>query len=117
MQPGQSYAFVPEVVHLISLAAGEGPSLVRKSAYGTIINLLQSLYTARPEDGESEIKQLINDCSLSENLKLFGLQRETLTSEYVKLDCVDEKIALNTHERLVQFLIRVLEVSAGSQGV
>ena len=108
---------MPEVVHLVSLVAGQGPSLVRKSAYGTIINLLQSLYTARPEDGESEIKQLINECSLPETLKLFGLQRETPTSEYIKLDPLDEKHALDTHEHLVQFLIRVLDVSAGSQGV
>jgi len=108
---------VPEVVHLVSLVAGEGPILVRKSAYGTIINLLQSLYTARPEDGESEIKQLISDCSLPENLKLFGLQRERLTSEYAKLDTSDEKNALDIHESLVQLLIRVLDVSAGSQGV
>ena len=97
--------------------AGEGPTLVRKSAYGTIINLLQSLYTARPEDGESEIKQLINDFSHPDNLKLFGLQRETPSSEYINLDTLDEKHALDTHEHLVQLLTRVLDVAAGSQGV
>lgn len=115
--PGQSYTFVPEVVHLVSLVAGEGPTLVRKSAYGTIINLLQCLYTARPEDGESEIRQLINDFSLPENLKVFGLQRETLTSDYVSLGSLDEKNALDTQERLVRLLIRVINVSAGSEGV
>ena len=55
-QPGQSYTLVPEVVHLVSLVVGEGPILVRKSAYGTIINLLPSLYLSWPEDSESEIK-------------------------------------------------------------
>ena len=108
---------VPEVVHLVSLVAGEGPILVRKSAYGTIINLLQSLYIARPEDSESEIKQLLNDFTLPENLKLFGLQRETPTSPYTAVESVDEKSALDTHERLVQLLIRVLDTSAGNQGV
>lgn len=116
-QPGQSYTLVPEVVHLVSLVAGEGPILVRKSAYGTVINLLQSLYIARPEDSESEIKQLINDFTLPENLKLFGLQRETPTSGYTNFDCVDDKTALDTHERLVQLLICVLDTSAGNQGV
>jgi neurofibromin 1 len=101
----------------VSLVAGEGPTIVRKSVYGTIINLLQSLYIARPEDGESEIKQLIADCTLPENLKLFGLQRETPTSEYISLDLLDEKNALDLHEHLVQLLIRVLDASAGSQGV
>ena len=116
-QPGQTYTLVPEVVHLVSLVAGEGPMLVRKSVYGTVINLLQSLYIARPEDGDSEIKQLINYCALPENLKLFGLLRETPTCEYTIVDPLSEKITLDTHERLVQLLIRVLEVSAGNQGM
>jgi hypothetical protein len=107
---------VPEVVHLVSLVAGEGPTLVRKSAYGTIINLLQSLHTARPDEGESEIKQLMDDCSLPKNLKLFGLQRETPTSEYINLDHLDDKSALDSHECLLQLLVRVLDVSAGNQG-
>ena len=108
-QPGQSHALVPEVIHLVSPVAGEGLILVRKSAYGTVINLLQSLYIARPGDSESEIKQrVINGSTLPENLKLFGLQRETPTSGYTNLDSVDEKNALDARERLVQLLIRVL---------
>jgi neurofibromin 1 len=101
----------------VSLIAGQGPTLVRKSGYGIIINLLQSLYIARPEEGESEIKHLINDLGLAENLKLFGLQRETPTSDYINFDPVDEKHALDIHEHLVEVLVRVLNVSAGNQGM
>ena len=119
---GQTYVFVPEVVHLVSLVAGEGATLVRKSVYGTIMNLLQSLYTSRPEDNTvTELKQLIDDCILPETLKLFGLRREKPTSEYTsfdlsKVDVSYEKNVLDTHERLVQLLIRLLEVSAGTRG-
>jgi len=101
----------------VSLVAGEGPTLVRKSVYGTIVNLLQSLYIARPEDGDTELKQLINDCMLPETLKLFGLQRETSTSEYISTEISNEKNALVIHERLVNLLVRLLEAAAGTQGL
>jgi neurofibromin 1 len=116
-QPGNNYVYVPEIVHLVSLVAGEGPTLVRKSVYGIIMNLLQSLYIARPDDStEPKLMQLINDCTLPENLKLFGLQRETPTSEYTNLDPLNDKDSLDINEDLVKLLIRILTDSAGSPG-
>jgi len=116
-QAGNNYIYVPEIVHLVSLVAGEGPTLVRKSVYGIIINLLQSLYISRPDDStEPKLMQLINDYTLPENLKLFGLQRETPTSEYTNLDPLNDKESLDVNENLVQQLIRLLTVAAGSPG-
>lgn len=104
-------------MHLVSLVAGEGPALVRKSVYGIIMNLLQSLYISRPDDStEPELMQLINDCTLPENLKSFGLQRGTPTSEYTNLEPADDKESLDINERLVQLLVRLLTVAAGSPG-
>jgi len=86
------------------------------------MNLLQSLYSSRPDDGtEAGLKQLIDDCMLPETLKLFGLKREKLTSEYAtfdpsKLEISNEKNVLDMHERFAQLLIRLLEVSAGTRG-
>jgi hypothetical protein len=56
---------VSKAVHPVSLPAGERSALVRKSVYGTIINLLQPLHTAWPEDSDSEIKQPTAACTLS----------------------------------------------------
>ncbi|KAF8165773.1 hypothetical protein B0H34DRAFT_794124 [Crassisporium funariophilum] len=117
-QPGHNYLYVPEIVHLVSLVAGEGPSLVRKSVYGIVMNLLQSLYIARPDDStEPDIMRLINDCTLPENLRLFGLRRPTPTSEYTNLDPINDKESLDTQEGLTQLLIRILNVTAGSNGL
>jgi len=81
------------------------------------MNLLQSLYISRPDDStEAKLMELINDCTLPENLKLFGLQRETPTSEYTNLDPLNDKESLDVNEGLVQLLIRILTVSAGSPG-
>jgi len=116
-QAGITYLYVPEILHLVCLTAGEGPSLVRKSAYGTVVNLLQSLYIARQDDStEPGIMQLINECSLPETLKLFGLKRETPTGEYFNFDSSNERTQLDLGEQLIQFLIRIVDVSAGTRG-
>lgn len=115
---GQSYLYVPEIIHLVSLVAGEGPSLVRKSVYGIIMNLLQSLYLSRPDDRtEPELMLLINDCTLPENLRLFGLRRESLSAEYSNTELSSEKATLDTQERLTQLLLRIMTVSAESTGM
>ncbi|CAA7259350.1 unnamed protein product [Cyclocybe aegerita] len=117
-QSGHNYLYVPEIVHLVSLTAAEGPSLVRKSVYGIIMNLLQSLYIARPDDStEPGLIQLTNDCTSAETLRLFGLRRETPTSEYTNIDPVNEKDCLDAQEQLAQLLIRILNVSAGTIGL
>jgi hypothetical protein len=115
---GQSYLYVPEIIHLVSLIAGEGHSLIRKSVYGIIMNLLQSLYLSRPDDRtEPELMRLINDCSLPENLGLFGLQRESLSSRYSNTESGSEKATLDAQEKLTQLLLRIMTVSAGSTGM
>ena len=111
----QSYLYVPEIIHLVSLVAGEGHSFVRKSVYGMIINLLQSLYISRPDDtSEPEIMRLINDCTLPENLQLFGLRRETSTAEYSNVDSCGEKAFLDRQEKLLQLLLRIMTVAVGN---
>jgi hypothetical protein len=115
---GQSYLYVPEIIHLVSLVAGEGHSVVRKSVYGIIMNLLQSLYLSRPDDRtEPELMRLINDCSQPENLRLFGLRREYLSAEYSNTELGNEKATLDTQEELTQLLLRIMTVSAGSTGM
>ncbi|PPQ78909.1 hypothetical protein CVT25_002369 [Psilocybe cyanescens] len=116
---GVNYLYVPELIHLVSLVAGEGPALVRKSVFGIIVNLLQSLYIARHDNGPEEqaLMQLINDCSLPSTLKLFGLRRETPASEYINNDLINDKDILDNQERLVQFLIRILSITSGTPGL
>ena len=80
-----------------------------------VINLLQSLYISRLDDStEPEIMRLVNDCTLPENLQLFGLRRDTPTAEYSNLEASGEKALLDRHEKLAQFLLRIVTVTAGS---
>ena len=82
------------------------------------MNLLQSLYISRPDDRtEPELMRLINDCTLPEYLKLFGLRRETPTAEYSNVELSGEKASLDTQEKLTQLLLRIMTVTAGSTGM
>jgi neurofibromin 1 len=102
----------------VTLTVGEGPALVRKSVYGIIINLLQALYLSRTDDiSAPEVLRLIDDCSTPATLKLFGLMRETPTSEYTKYDAPSDKEHLDNMEAFVQLLMRIGEVASGSRGI
>lgn len=109
--------YVPEIIHLVTIVAGFGPALVRKSVYGIIMNLLQSLYVSNTEGSRTDLLQLITECTHPATLYLFGLRRETPTSEYTSVDPANDKDALDTQERLIDFLVRILETTSGSNGV
>ncbi|KAG6919754.1 hypothetical protein DXG01_001588 [Tephrocybe rancida] len=117
-QAGCDQLYVPEIIHNVTLTAGCGPPLVRKSVYGIIMNLLQALYISRTEESVGpELLELINDCTTPAKLRLFGLKRETSTSEYTNCDPSSDKENLDTQEELTQFLVKIMEVGSGSKGL
>jgi neurofibromin 1 len=115
--PGSNQLYVPEIVHIVTLVAGLGSTIVRKSVYGIIMNLLQSLVVGRSEEGHSpELLQLIEEFCQQETIKLFGLLRPTPTSEYTNFDPVNDRANMDNQEKLAQLMGRMLEVTAGNQG-
>jgi neurofibromin 1 len=109
--------YVPEIIHLVTLVAGTGQIQVRKSVYGIVMNLLQSLYTSRAEETTCpELLVLINECTQPEALQLFGLARLTASSEYIIFEPSNEKRQIDTQESLTALLVRIMEVTAGSNG-
>ncbi|KAG6857004.1 hypothetical protein H0H87_011098 [Tephrocybe sp. NHM501043] len=82
------------------------------------MNLLQALYTSRTEESVGpELLELINECTTPAKLKLFGLKRETSTSEYTNYDPDTDKEILDTQEQLTEFLVKIMEVGSGSKGL
>ncbi|KAF8638594.1 hypothetical protein AX17_002135 [Amanita inopinata Kibby_2008] len=109
---------VPEIIHLATLIAGVGSTAVRKSVYGMIMSLLQSLYLSRSDDiPAQELLDLITDCTTPGKLKLFGLSRETSTSEYGVLDPNTDKEYLDTLEGLARLMVQIMEITCGSRGL
>jgi neurofibromin 1 len=110
--------YVPEVIHLVTLVAGTGQIIVRKSVYGIVMNLLQSLYISRTEESTCpELLALINACTQPKTLQLFGLARLTASSEYTIFEPSSEKRQIDTQESLTALLVRIMEVTAGSNGL
>jgi neurofibromin 1 len=110
--------YVPEILHLVTLTASVGPPLVRKSVYGTVVNLLQAMYIGRSEDAPtSDLLQLLADLEMPESQRLFGLARLTQSSEYINSDVTTDKQKVDSQEKLAALLARILEVTAGSKGV
>lgn len=110
--------YIPEIVHLVTLIAGLGPTLVRKSVYGIMLNFLQSLHLARSDESEApEVFPLIAEYTQASTLRLFGLSRSSPTSEYTDVDPASDKIFMETQENLTQLLVRTLETTAESRGM
>lgn len=110
--------FVPEIIHLVTLLAGIGETIVRVSVYGLTMNLLQSLCSARADDpGAPEIRSLVDEFSQSYTLRLFGLIRTTPTSEYSSYDARDDQTSIDALESLSRLLLHAITVCAGNDGV
>lgn len=107
------------MAHVVTLVAGLGATIVRKSVYGIMINLLQALYAAKAEESSAsnELLQLIEEFTTPHVVALFGLTRPTPTSEYASLDPPNDKINIDNQEALAQLISRTLEVAAGSRGL
>ncbi|KAF7432844.1 Ras GTPase activating protein ira2 [Pleurotus ostreatus] len=117
-QTSHSQLYVPEVVHLVTLVAAVGPLIVRKSVYGIVINLLQTLHSAKQDDPNgAEFSRLIDSFSQPDALHLFGLHRATPTSDYSIFDPPSDKLQIENQEGLTNLLIKAIEVASASNGM
>lgn len=116
-QPVLSNLYVPEVIHMVTLIAATGDSLVRCTVWGLIVDLVNSQWITRPTDPASpEIRLLFEECSDPKTLRLFGLHRASRTSELIAHDPKNEKDLLDNQDGLTRFLLRVMECCAQPKG-
>lgn len=116
-QAAYDQLYVPDICHIVTLVAGTGQTLVRKAVYGIIMNFLQSLFLARAEDAiGADLRTLMDELATSESLQLFGLARQSSTSEYCNYDPQNDRAMIDSQEALTRLLIRIIEVTGGSKG-
>lgn len=109
--------YVPEIMHIVLLVAADGPIQARRSVYGIILNLLQSLYVSKSEDMPgTELLLIIKDFTSASTLKLFGLQRHAPTSKHTLWTPPNDRQHLENLEYLAAFLARIMEIASGSTG-
>lgn len=117
-QPYHAMHYVPELAFTVVIVAGIGETLIRRSLYGLVLNLLQTLLNYRSdEDGGNQLNALIEECQGPNVLKLFGLTRPTETSDYVSIEHKQEdRVLVSGMEKLTELLIKIMRVISGNQG-
>lgn len=67
--------FLPELIHIITLLIGIGPTLIRQTIYGLFINLLQSMASSKATDeiNATALQQALEKAQSSVIMGCFGL--------------------------------------------
>ncbi|GBE80125.1 hypothetical protein SCP_0213280 [Sparassis crispa] len=114
-----SQVFVPDTLYVSSIMAATGSTYVRETIYGVLVNMLNSLYTARLSNNTAspEIQSLLHECEQPETLRLFGLVRHTPSSDLYSIDPPNERIFIDTLESMMRFLLRILETISDSNDI
>ncbi|KAI8975307.1 hypothetical protein BDF20DRAFT_914255 [Mycotypha africana] len=115
--PVKSYA--PEIFHIVSLVVGAGPTIIRASVHGLVINIIQSLCTAMPipEANVKKLQLILSEMSDTKYRLLFGLlkpQANAFTITQETLTDTAEPLPLIALETIINNLLEVINLSAPS---
>jgi hypothetical protein len=85
--------------------------------YGIVINMLQALHLQRLDHPSgSDLLASIEESTQTTILRHFGLQRDTLTSEYREWNPENDEAMIENAEGLTNYLMRTLQRASGSKG-
>ncbi|KAI9491357.1 hypothetical protein BDB00DRAFT_874401 [Zychaea mexicana] len=116
---GPVKSYVPEIFHIVSLVVGVGPTMVRASVHGLVVNMIQSLCTSMPltETNVKKLQLMLTELSDSKSRLLFGLFKphaNAFTINAETLTDITEPIQLGSLETIVNQLLEVLHCGAPS---
>ncbi|CAO3616005.1 unnamed protein product [Cunninghamella blakesleeana] len=110
--------YVPDVLHIITLLIGVGPTFIRTSIYGIIVNLIQTLCmsSSLPETNKQELQQLIAHEDGKRSQLMYGIVNPhadafTINSETLT-DPLTGPLDLNVLGTLIKSLLRVVKLGA-----
>ncbi|KAI8137099.1 hypothetical protein BJV82DRAFT_547510 [Fennellomyces sp. T-0311] len=116
---GPVKSYVPEMFHIVSLVVGVGPTMIRASVHGLVVNMIQSLCTSMPlnETNVKKLQLMLTELSDSKSRLLFGLLKphaNAFTINSDTLNDITEPIQLASLETIVNQLLEVLHCGAPS---
>ncbi|KAI8972992.1 hypothetical protein BDB01DRAFT_839035 [Pilobolus umbonatus] len=116
---GPIKSYVPELLHIVTIVIGVGPTIIKSSVHGLVINIVQSLCTTMPipEANVKKLQHILAEMSDTKYRVLFGLTKPyagpfTIIPE--TLIDVTEPIPLQSLETIVNDLLEVITYSAPS---
>jgi neurofibromin 1 len=119
--PLSAQLFLPELIHIITLLVGIGPTMVRQTIYGLFINLLQSMASSKATDemNATTLQHALEKAQTPLIMCCFGLVQlgsglECLEERSNKEDA--ENSRLDRVEVLATFMGEILVAAAPSPG-
>ena len=111
--------YLPELFHIISLVVATGPTLIRCSVYGLLVNIVQSLCTAKTLKQQQLIAldMLLNEFSEPKFRLLFGISKGSTDPFHINqllLNDNADRMPLNSLATVINSLLEVLNVGASS---
>ncbi|KAI8078788.1 uncharacterized protein BX664DRAFT_367193 [Halteromyces radiatus] len=110
--------YIPDMLHMITLLVGVGPTLIRTTIHGISINLIQSLciLPTLPEDSRQELQHLMGKMGEKRMQLLFGLVKPhanafTISQETLS-DPLTEPFDLMALETIINTFLRIVELGA-----
>ncbi|KAI9269931.1 hypothetical protein BY458DRAFT_182532 [Sporodiniella umbellata] len=111
---------VAESFHIVALLASTGPTLIRSSVHGFLVNIIHLLVTSDPvtNDNRNKLQYLMNDVGDGKYRVHFGLNKSyanafTITDETMS-DSI-ESISLSSLEVIVRLLLEVAAAATSDQ--
>lgn len=99
------------------MVGATGETIVRRTMYFMVVNRLETFYALSiTDDSRPVIADLLSQCREPQALRAFGLARPNAAGSYVDWTPGTLKDGLDTQEELARIIIRMLEVTSGSQG-
>lgn len=119
---GPVKSYVPEIFHIVSLVVGVGPTIIKASVHGLVVNIIQALCTTMPiQDANVKKLQLIlSEMSDTKYRLLFGLFKTHTNAFTLSADTLNdasESVSLMSLETIVNNLLEVINYSAPSSGI
>ncbi|KAI9026450.1 hypothetical protein CLU79DRAFT_741805 [Phycomyces nitens] len=116
---GPVKSYLPEIFYIVSLVVGVGPTLVRASVHGIVINVIQSLCTSMPisDTNVKKLQLLLEDMSGSKARLLFGLAKPHTNAFTIATETTTDTtglIHLTSLESIVNTCLEVLQYSTPS---
>ncbi|KAF7726129.1 Ras GTPase activating protein ira2 [Apophysomyces ossiformis] len=116
---GPVKSYVPEIFHIVSLVVGVGPTIIRASVHGLVVNMIQSLCTSMPlpEGNVKKLQLMLTEISDSKFRLLFGLLKSHANAFTITTDTMSdtaEPIQLLALESIVNTLLEVITYGAPS---
>lgn len=111
--------YLADLMYIVTLLVATGPTVIRTSIHGMVVNILQLISTETPLN-EGHIKKLhllANDISDSKNRVLYGIVEENVNPFTISRDTltdVSEPINLVSLEAIVKTLIEAMSLGAST---